>query len=114
MDRLLEVLTPILVVSFALQQFLELLDPVLEVVARAHKKWILSAISLALGLTLSFGLRLRMLAPFGFARADWLDAVLTALFITGGTQGFKDLIRWMSYKREAARLAAQAAGGEVA
>jgi H+/gluconate symporter-like permease len=112
MDHLVEVLTPILVVSFALQQLLELLDPVLDAVIKKHKKWILSVISLVLGLALSFGLGLRLLEPFGLVRAGWLDGVLTALFITGGTTGFKDLIKWVSYKQEAARLAAERGAAE--
>jgi hypothetical protein len=36
---------------------------------------------------------------------------LTALFITGGTTGFKDLIKWVSYQKEAARLAAERGNG---
>lgn len=103
MDNLVNALVPALVASLALQQLLELLDPALEILIKAHKKWILSLVSLIIGLGLSFGLGLRLMAPFGFTRADWLDGILTALFLTGGTKGFNDLLKWLGYMKEAVK-----------
>lgn len=103
MDRLVEALAPVLVASIALQQLLELLDPILDSVISEHKKWILSAVSLVVGLVLAFGLGLRVLAPFGVTRAPWLDAIVTALFITGGTKVFNELIKWIGYMKEVAK-----------
>jgi hypothetical protein len=108
MDKLVNALVPALVASLALQQLLELLDPALEILIKAHKKWILALVSLVVGLGLSFGLGMRLLAPFGFTRADWLDGILTALFLTGGTKGFNDLFKWLGYLKEAAKQSLQA------
>ena len=106
MDKVVEALAPVFVVSVALQQLLELLDPVLDVVIRPHKKGILSAVALGTGLGVSLVLRLRILGPLGVTQAEWLDVILTALFVTGGTKAFNDLLKWMGYKKEAARRAA--------
>lgn len=104
MDDLIRTLAPAAIASVALQQLLELLDPVLETFVKAHKKWILSAISLLAGLALSFGLGLRLLTPLGYTGPGWMDALVTALFLTGGTKAFNDLIKWLGYKKESARL----------
>lgn len=107
MDTVVEALAPIFVVSVALQQLIELLDPILDAILRPYKKWILSVVALSSGLGVSLVLGLRILAPLGVTRADWLDLILTALFVTGGTKVFNDLMKWMGYKKEAARRASQ-------
>jgi hypothetical protein len=43
MYTLIEAIGPVFVASFALQQLLELLDPLLERFIKRHKGWILSA-----------------------------------------------------------------------
>jgi hypothetical protein len=60
-------------------------------------------VSIVVGLTLSLVLGLRVLAPLGMRTAPLLDAIVTALFLTGGTKAFNDLIKWIGYKKEAAR-----------
>jgi hypothetical protein len=64
-DSLLKAVGPVFVASFALQQLLELLDPVLDAIIQNHKKWILSVISFFGGLALALGLQLRILTPLG-------------------------------------------------
>ncbi len=103
MNQLIEALAPVFVASFALQQLLELLDPILETVIKKHKKWILSVVSLVVGLILSIALELRILEPLGVTRLPWLDTILTALFLTGGTKGINDLIKLIGYKKEEAK-----------
>ena len=105
MDKVVEALAPVFVVSVALQQLLELLDPVLDAVVRPQKKWILSAVAFGVGVGASLVLGLRILGPLGVTKAVWLDVILTALFVTGGTKAFNDLMKWMGYKKEAARRA---------
>jgi len=111
METLAKVLGPGLVAAMAIQQLLELADPVLEKWVQPHKKWILSAIALGMALIVTLGLRFRLLASLGYEEAPWLDVILTALFLTSGTKGFNDLIKWMSYKKEAARRALGAEPG---
>lgn len=99
MDRLMEAVGPAFVASFALQQLIELLDPILEAVVRTHKKWILSVVTLVVALLLAIGLELRILSLLGVSIADWADALITALFITGGTKGINDLLKLLGYKK---------------
>lgn len=68
MNPLVESLGPIFIVSFALQQLIELLDPILDKVIKPQKEWILSAVALVVGLLLTLGLDLRILRPFGVTR----------------------------------------------
>ncbi|HEY46450.1 MAG: hypothetical protein AMJ88_01955 [Anaerolineae bacterium SM23_ 63] len=109
MNQLIEALAPVLIASFAIQQLIELLDPILDTVIKAHKKWILSAVAFIAGLALTLGLELRVLAPFGITRFPWVDVILTTLFITGGTKGVNDLMKLIGYKKEEAKAAFEAA-----
>lgn len=103
MDETVVLLAPAVVVSIALQQFLELLDPVLEALIKAHKKWILSTVALVLALCLTLGLQFRLLAPLGHPQLPGLHILLTALFLLGGSKGFNDLLKWVGYKKLEAR-----------
>lgn len=100
MNELIDALGPVLVASFALQQLLELLDPILDKVIKEHKKWILSIVSFVVGLVLSLGLELGILRPLGITRFPGVDVILTALFLTGGTKGINDLVKLIGYKKE--------------
>ena len=103
MNEVAAVLAPIFVASFALQQLLELLDPVLEIVIKQHKKWILSAVALVVGVAISTGLDLRILSPMGVPVARWVDIAITALFITGSTKGINDLVKVLAYRKSEVR-----------
>jgi hypothetical protein len=103
MDDFMRSIGAAFVAAFALQQLIELLDPILDSVVRRQKKWVLSAISLLAGLGLTFGLGLRIIGPLGMDAPDWADAIVTALFITGGTKGINDLLKLIGYQKEAAR-----------
>jgi hypothetical protein len=105
MDELIQALAPVFVASFALQQLIELLDPILDQFIKQHKKWILSVTAFIVGLALSLGLELRILHPLGVTRCAWVDMILTALFLAGGTKGINDLIKFIGYKKEEAKAA---------
>lgn len=100
MNELVDALAPALVVSVALQQLIELTDPVLDKFLKAHKKWILSAAAVVIGVTLAGVLHLRILEPLGVPCPDLLDLLLTAFFLSGGTKAFNDLIKIVGYKKE--------------
>lgn len=108
MNQLIEALAPVLVASFAIQQLLELLDPILDAAVKPHKKWILSVVAFIVGLALTLLLGLRILAPLGITRFPWVDVILTTLFMTGGTKGINDLIKLIGYKKEEAKAALDA------
>lgn len=100
MNGLFEVIGPAFIASFALQQLIELLDPILDLIIKAHKKWILSLVSLTVGLLLAVVLNLGMMRALGVEIPAWLDILLTALFLTGSTKGFNDLLKLIGYKKE--------------
>lgn len=103
MDDFMRAIGATFAAGFALQQLIELLDPVLDSLIRQQKKWILSALSLIAGLGIAFGLGLRIFGPLGLNAPDWADAIVTALFISGGTKGINDLLKLIGYRKEAAR-----------
>lgn len=109
MNQLIEALAPILIASFAIQQLIELLDPILDAVIKPHKEWMLSVVAFIAGLVLTLVLGLRILAPFGITRFPWIDVILTTLFITGGTKGVNDLMKLIGYKKEEVKAAMEAA-----
>jgi hypothetical protein len=103
MKGLIEVLGPAFVASFALQQLIELLDPILEIVIRAHKKWILSLVSLTVGLALAIALDLGIMRGLNVSIPSWLDVLITALFLTGSTKGINDLLKLVGYKKQSVK-----------
>ncbi|MBN1267569.1 MAG: hypothetical protein JXA25_18895 [Anaerolineales bacterium] len=105
MNELVDALAPAMVVSVALQQLIELVDPVLDKFLQPHKKWILSAVAVVIGITLAAALRLRILQPLGVSCPDFLDLILTAFFLSGGTKAFNDLIKMVGYKKEETKAA---------
>jgi hypothetical protein len=104
MDAVVLTLAPVFVASIALQQAVELADPFLEVWVHKHKKWILSLASLGIALGLTLGLKFRVLVPLGLAAPAWVDVGVTSLFLTGGTKTFNDVLKWIGYRKESARL----------
>jgi hypothetical protein len=113
MNTLVEALGPVFVASFALQQLIELLDPILEVLIKRHKGWILSFVAFFAGLLLTVLLNLQVLDVFGVDRFGWLDALITALFISGGTKWLNDLLKIVQYRKLEARANALAAEQRV-
>jgi hypothetical protein len=66
------------------------------------------------GLLLTLGLGLRILRPFGVTRMPWLDVLLTALFVTGGTKWLNDLLKIIAYKKQEVRARAMMAAQQAA
>jgi hypothetical protein len=112
MNRLVDSLAPVLIASFALQQLIELLEPILDMFIKAHKKWILSVVTLVVGLLLAVGLQLRVLGPIGYSGPVWADVLISALVISGGTRWINDLLKLLGYRKETARLALNAKQNE--
>jgi len=105
MNELVDALAPAMVVSVALQQLIELADPILDKFLKDQKKWILSAAAVVIGIALAAVLRLRILEPLGASCPDLLDLLLTAFFLSGGTKAFNDLIKIVGYKKEETKAA---------
>jgi hypothetical protein len=105
-----EALGPVFIAGFALQQLIELLDPILDKLLKTNKGWVLSITSFMAGLLLAVVLGLRVLKPFGVTRAPWLDVLVTALLITGGTKWLNDLLKIIQYRKLELRARARAMG----
>ena len=113
MNMLVQALGPIFVASFALQQLLDLLDPVLEMLIKQHKAWILSAVAFVVSLLVTVLLNLKALSVFGVSRLGWLDMLITAFFISGGTKWLNDLLKIVQYRKLEARARAMMAQNQA-
>ena len=100
MDKLVIALGPAFAAGFAVQQLLEILDPVVGKI-KADKKLVLGIASLVVGLVLAFGAGLRVLRPLGVADVNYyLDVIVTALIISAGTEGFNSIIKFLGYTKD--------------
>lgn len=108
MDQLVATVVPIFAAGFAIQQFLEILDPiVVRLIGERDKKLILGIISLIAGLLIAFGTGLRVLAPLCIYSEvhegyyfDLLDALITAFIISAGTEGINSVMKFLGYAKE--------------
>jgi len=115
METLVKALGPAFAAGFAVQRLLEILDPVLEKVQlfTDYKKITLAVISLIVGLALAFGVGLRVLRPLGAADSDLLDAVVTALIVSAGTEGFNSIMKFLGYAKEEKKVDAAEKKGKA-
>lgn len=113
MDTLIDSLGPVFIASMALQQLLEIADPWLDKFIKSKKAIILSGVSFLVGLLLAFGLGLRVLAPFGYSVPAWIDGLITALVLTGGTKWINDLVKVIGYKKLELHSRTRLVAGEV-
>ena len=106
MDKLIEGLGPAFAAGFAVQQLLEILNPLMEkIFGQANKKIVAGLISLAAGLALSFFAGLRVLRPFGL-EAGVVDNIVTGLIISAGTEGFNSVMKFMGYYKQKEKASA--------
>ena len=100
MDKLIEALGPAFAAGFAVQQLLEILNPLIEkIFGQANKKIVSGLISLVVGLALSFLAGLRVLKPFGL-EAGVVDNIFTGLIISAGTEGFNSIMKFLGYYKQ--------------
>lgn len=98
MEALVEAFGPVFAAGLAIQQLLELLDPVFEKLKA--KKAVLSLISLVIGLVLAFGAKLSLLVPLGWEGSALWDGLVTGLVISGGTEGINSIMKFLGYKKD--------------
>jgi hypothetical protein len=99
--------------GFVVQRFLEILDPVtVKFIKNPNtKKIVLGLVSLGIGLALAAGMQLKMFHQLLGSSANdpltnWLDYLATAIFVSGGTEGFNSLLKFADYKKEASKAEA--------
>ena len=103
MNEIATSLGPAFAAGFAVQRVLEMLDSAGSGFPTwKNKKLIFSIVSLVLGMALAFAGGLRVLKYLTSAPVapDWLDAAVTGLIISGGTEGFNSVMKFLSYKKE--------------
>jgi hypothetical protein len=99
-ETLVKALGPVLVAAIAVQQLLELTDTFFFNDDTKNKKLILGIASLIIGFILTFGFGLRVMGPFGVVTADWLDAIVTAVLLSAGTEGSNSIMKLLEYYKE--------------
>jgi uncharacterized protein YacL len=107
MNTLATALGPVFATGFAVQQLLELLDPVLSAIANTpvNKKIVMGIISLILGLLLAKFGQFHVLADLSTASGgQWhhpaLDFFVTGLILSAGTEGFNSIMKFIGYAKE--------------
>lgn len=99
MEQLLTAFAPAFAAALGLQQLIEILDPVFSWF-KGNKGMILKPISLLAGLVLSFFAGLRVLSHLNYSGADIWDIIVTGLIISGGTEGFNSIMKFLGYTKE--------------
>jgi len=101
MDTLVKALGPAFAAGFAVQQLLEVLDPlIIKIIGQADKKLVLGIVAFVLGLALAFGTGLHVLEPLGVANAGIWDTIVTGLVISAGTEGINSVLKFLGYSKE--------------
>ncbi len=101
MDELITTVAPVMIAGIAIQQILEILDPlVVKIIGEEDKKMAMGLIALMAGLAVSFGLGMRVLQPLGIVVPDGLDMLVSAMVIGAGTEGFNSLLKYIDYAKE--------------
>jgi hypothetical protein len=110
-DTLATALGPAFAAGFAVQQLLEVLDPLVTrfVTNTNNKKLFLGLVSLAVGLALAASTGLRVLLPLMQSIKasnavttpnEVVDIAVTGLIVSAGTEGFNSILKFIGYKKE--------------
>ena len=98
-------LAPAFAAGFAVQQGLQILDEFVSLkkqVGPVTKKGLAGLVSLALGFVFAYsGIHvLGPLYPASSPPQPWLDGLVSALVISGGTEGFNSIMKFLGYKKD--------------
>lgn len=119
-------LAPAFIAGFGVQQTVEVIDSLIT--GRGSwdpsnagdvrkKKAILSVVSVIIAAVLTGlgGGNIDVLKPFIKEGYQWglFGGLVTVIFISGGTEGFNSLMKWLSYKKEDAKATAAKAKGDT-
>jgi hypothetical protein len=108
MDKLISALAPVFAAGMGIQQLGELLSPIIDKISADNKKIILGLVSLIMGLAVAFIANLHVLQLLGASRPERLsvdvfnaiDAIVTGLIISGGTEGINSILKFLKYTKE--------------
>ena len=108
MDTLVVALGPAFAVGFGIQRLAEISDPIFDRLAggttddakKTSKRMLIAVVSLLVGLATAYWAGIRVLAPLGAKTTDLIDIAVTALVVSGGTEGFNSIMKFLTYKKE--------------
>ena len=103
MDKLVTALGPVFVAGLAIQQLMEILDPILDKVSGEFKRCVAGVISLVAGLGLAFAVELHVLNLIGALKEGQhilVDTLITGVIISGGTEGVNSILKFLKYSKE--------------
>lgn len=111
MEDLVKALTVPFVAGLVVQRVLEILDPVtVKFIQNSNtKKIVLGFTSLGLGCALCTFADMRIFHALRTLFSDfrelpsWLDIFASGIFISAGTEGFNNLLKFANYKKEASK-----------
>lgn len=115
MDALVSGLGPAFAAGFALQRLLEIVDPLLDRfnLEGERKKIAINIIAFLVGVGLASWGALRVLEELGAGAEEWVDVLVTGLVVSGGTEGFNSIMKFLGYKKEEQKQEAKKASGEA-
>ena len=108
-------LAPAFIAGFAVQQAVEVVGSLISFKKDwdqniKPKKAVLSFVAIAFSAAVVCATGLDVLRPFGSSTTTgprhWIEALVTIVFISAGTEGFNSLMTWLSYKKEDAKASA--------
>jgi hypothetical protein len=107
MDEIAKRLGPAFAAGFAVQRLLEILDALFGGLGTLgnYKKFAFNIVSLGMGLWIAYAAKLQVIHAFTGAQASkGLDMFFTGLVISGGTEGFNSIMKFLSYKKEEKKI----------
>ncbi|MDZ7264252.1 MAG: hypothetical protein ONB16_06675 [candidate division KSB1 bacterium] len=99
MEQLIKAFAPAFAAALGLQQLLEILDPIFSWL-KDKKGMVLKPLSLLAGLVFSIFAGMRVLAHLNYTGAELWDIIVTSLIISGGTEGFNSILKFLGYTKE--------------
>ncbi|HYL72845.1 MAG TPA: hypothetical protein VEU96_01515 [Bryobacteraceae bacterium] len=102
MDELIKNLTPLFVAGLAIQQLVELPDAILSQSAtyEKYKKPIIRIIAIVFGMWLVIEGNFSVIKAVGGSVPVYVDRLLSALIVSGGTESFNSIIKFMGYAKD--------------
>jgi hypothetical protein len=104
-------LGPAFAAGFAVQQLLEIADPLIALLGltATAKKALLGFLSLCIGLTIAYVCGLRVLQALESSTTQVPgDLFVTGVVISAGTEGFNSIMKFLGYSKDAKKAAAAA------
>ena len=77
-----------------------------------QKKLTLNLVAFVVGVGLAWWGALRVLENLGADAQEWVDILVTGLVVSGGTEGFNSIMKFLGYKKEEQKEEAKKASGE--